>query len=186
MTIDDYINNFLRDAQYRVGTLSVEIDEMEDDGSTQYQLAFRQRLELTTFMDIVYEGKWYITDSGYNHIQYLEGAIDAEETWTQKEVIQEIEHLRYYTNMNEVPFINFTAHYPQIINGTGGSGSALPPPGSVLPPGTSYPLGAGFPAGLYGQTIFYNISNQPYAEFIDPYGGINTGESITSYFTGRT
>ena len=167
MTIDEYINNFLRDAQYRVGTLSVEIDEMEDDGSTQYREAFSQRLQLTTFMDIVYEGKWYITDSGYNHVQYTE-AMGEDESWNEKEVIQEIEYLRYYTNMNEVPFVTFTAHYPMITSGTGGSGSA-----------------PGLPFGVYGQSIFYNISNEPYAEFIDPYGGIYTGETINSYFTGR-
>ena len=169
--IDTYINDFLRDAQYRVGVLSKEIDELEDDGSTQYQLKYRQRMELIAFMDIVYEGKWYIMDNGYNHIQYLGTAAGQKETWTEKEVIQEIEHLRYYTEMNEVPFITFTAHYPQIVNliGSGGSGSA---PGYQVP------------AGIFGQVIFYNLSGVPYADFIDVYAGYN-GETITSYFTGR-
>ena len=168
MTINEYIDSFLRDAQYRIATLSVEIDSLEDKGSYQYRELFNKRLELSTFMDIVYEGKWYIID-GYNHIQYTESA-DQEETWTEKEVIQEIEYLRYYTEMNEVPFITFTAHYPQIVNsiGSGGSGS-----------------GTDFPAGLPGQTIFYNASSEPYADWIDPYGGMYTGESINSYFSGR-
>lgn len=162
------ISDFLRDAQYKVGLLSTEIDAVEDKGSYQYQLKVKQRLELTTFMDVVYEGKWYII-SGYNHIQYTLAMGDAA-MWSEKEVIQEIEHLRYYTNMNEVPFITFTAHYPQIVNsiGSGGSGS-----------------GAGFPAGLPGQTIFFDASKIPYADDIDPYGGMNDSETITSYFSGR-
>lgn len=123
-------------------------------------------------MDIVYEGKWYIT-SGYNHIQYTgaNGVTTEEKTWTEKEVILEIEYLRYYTLMNEVPFVTFTAHYPQIVNsilGSGGSGSVT-----------------GVPAGLYGMSIFYNASAQPYADYIDPYAGMYTGELISSYFNGR-
>jgi hypothetical protein len=168
-TIATYIDNFLRDAQYRVGQLTAEIDTIEDNGSYQYREKRRQRLELTTFMDVLYEGKWYIT-SGYNHIQYGGGGTD-ENTWTEREIIQEIEHLRYYTEMNEVPFINFTAHYPQIVNfitGAGGSGSVT-----------------GVPAGLYGMSIFYNASAQAYADYIDPYGGMYTAESISSYFNGR-
>lgn len=167
MTIDDYINNFLRDAQYRIGVLSSEIDALEDEGSYQYKLKSRQRLELGTFMDIVYEGKWYITSSGYNHIQYTT-SMGEKAAWTQKEVTQEIEHLRYYTEMNEVPFITFTAHYPQIINGSGVGSSAM-----------------GFPAGNYGQVIFYNALGVPYADDVDEYGGMYTNESINSYFSGR-
>lgn len=168
MTVADYIDAFLRDAQYRVGQLSADIDALEDDGSYQYTSLFRQRLELTTFMDIVYEGKWYI-DGGFNHIQYTTG-MGEDKLWNEKEVIQEIERLRYNTGMNEVPFITFTGHYPQIENPTGSGGS-----GSVV----------GWPAGLYGMSIFYNISNQPYADYIDPYGGLLTGESINTYFSGR-
>lgn len=169
MTIAEYINNFLRDAQYRIGVLSSEIDALEDDGSYRYRLKSRQRLELGTFMDIVYEGKWYITNAGYNHIQYTT-AMGEKVLWTEKEVIQEIEHLRYYTEMNEVPFITFTAHYPQIVNFIGGGGSGS---------------GTGLPAGTYGQVIFYNALGVAYADDIDEYGGMYTNESINSYFSGR-
>lgn len=170
MTIHDYINDFLRDAQYRVATLSVEIDQIGDDGSYQYRELFQKRLELTTFMDIVYEGKWYITNGGYNHIQYTTTS-DTEDMWTEREVIQEIEHLRYYTEMNEVPFVNFTAHYPQIVNliGSGGSGS-----GSTS-----------LPAGQFRQFMGFNATGYPEAQDIDEWGGHIDGESITSYFSGR-
>jgi hypothetical protein len=156
MTIAEYIDDFLRDAQYRIGELSSEIDDVEDNGSTQYRELYEKRMQLITFMDIVYEGKWYIVD-GYNHIQYTTTA-GTEDMWTEREVIQEIERLRYYTSMNEMPFINFTAHYPQIVNpiGSGGSGN-----------------GGNLPAGLPGDTIFYNAS------------GMFTGESINSYFSNR-
>lgn len=170
MTINDHINNFLRDAQYRIGTLSVEIDNLKDKGSYEYRILFEKRLHLSVFMDIVYEGKWYIID-GYNHIQYITTTGEAE-GWTEKEVIREIEHLRYYTDMNEVPFITFTAHYPQIINLTGSNEQV----GSG---------GSGLPVGTTGQIIFYNASGIPYTDSISPWAGMNTGESINSYFSGR-
>lgn len=169
MTIAEHISNFLRDAQYRIGQLSSEIDAIEDNGSNQYRELLQKRSELITFMDVVYEGKWYITNSGYNHIQYTE-TLGNKIMWTEREVLQEIEYLRYYTTMNEVPFVNFVAHYPQIVNSIGSGGS-----GNV----------GNLPAGLPGQTIFYNGSGQPYAETIDVYGGMFTGESINSYFSNR-
>jgi hypothetical protein len=169
MTINEYIDNFLRDAQYRVGTLSAEIDEIGDDGSYRYEELFFKRLELTLFMDVVYEGKWYITD-GYNHIQYTTTS-GTKTGWTEREVIQEIEHLRYYTEMNEVPFVTFTAHYPQIVNpiGSGGSGSGT---GSL-------------PAGQFGQIMGFNAIGEPVAQNVDPYGGHIDGEPIAAYFSGR-
>jgi hypothetical protein len=170
MTIADHINNFLRDAQYRIGELSVKIDEIGDDGSYLYKEMFDQRLQLTLFMDVVYEGKWYITESGYNHIQYTEES-DTTDMWTEREVIQEIQHLRYYTAMNEMPFINFTAHYPQIVNpiGSGGSGSG----------------NNSLPAGQFGQFMGFNAIGNPEAQDFDEWGGHIDGESITSYFSGR-
>lgn len=166
MTIHDYIADFLRDAQYRVGKLTAEIDALADDGGYLYEEKINHRLWLTAFMDIVYEGRWLISD-GYNHIQYV--SVPVEDSWTEREIIQEIQYLRYYTNMNEIPYINFTGHYPQIVLAITGSSQS----------------GSEFPAGNPGDSIFYNANKSPYAENIDPYGGIYTNESITSYFTGR-
>lgn len=167
MTLDEYISNFLRDAQYRIAQLSVKMDELQDDGSYQYKKLFQQRLELIVFMAILYEGKWYI-EGGYNHIQYE----DTEETWNSNDIIAEIEHLRYYTNMNEVPYITFTAHYPQIA-------SYLGIVGQVGSGGTQ------FPSGQPGNIIVYNNNSEPYADDVDPWGGQLINESITDFFEDR-
>ncbi len=164
MTIDDYIANFLRDGQYRIAVLSVEMNELEDQGSYQYKKLDRSRKDIANFMAILYEGKWLV-QSAYNHMQ-----IGAELTWTEREVTEEIEYLRYYNKMNEVPYITFTGHYPKIasiING-GGSGS-----------------GDSLPVGTFGQLMGFGGSGIAEAQTIDEYGGHIDGESITSYFIGR-
>lgn len=166
MTIHEHIDNFLRDGQYRVGQLSVELQTLDKEGSYLYDAKFKQRLEITMLMSMLYEGRWYIQD-GYNHVQYGDG----DEQWTEREIISEIEHIRYYTNMNEMPFINFTAHYPQIAFYLGIPES----PGSATP----------FPPGTSGQAIFYNSQGEPYAETIDSYAGMYDTETINDYFANR-
>jgi hypothetical protein len=165
MDINTTISNFLRDGQYRIAELSVKMDNIVDKGSYQYRECFKSRLDIIMLMRILYEGKWYIQD-GYNHIQFG----DTDDTWTENDLAQEIEYIRYYTNMNEMPYITFTAHYPQIASTIGGSGQV----GS-----------AAFPSGNPGDTIFYNSESQPYADSIDPYGGADDNETIEQYFSGR-
>lgn len=170
MTIDEHINNFLRDAQYQIALLSIEMNSLEDKGGKRYKDRANWRLQLATFMDIVYEGHWYIL-GGYNHIQYTD--VDAtEDKWTEAEVIEEIERLRSLTSMDEAPFITFAAYYPEIFKPTN-------------PIGSNTPGGVSFPPGSNGMTIFYNASGEPYADFISPYSGMTDGESINSYFSGR-
>lgn len=164
MTLDDYIANFLRDGQYRIAELSVEMNELEDQGSYQYVKLARSRKDIANFMAILYEGKWLV-QSAYNHMQ-----IGADLTWTEREVIEEIEHLRYYNKMNEMPYINFTAHYPKIASIISGGGTGS---------------GDSLPVGSYGQLMGFNPSGIAEAQTIDEYGGHIDGESITSYFSGR-
>jgi hypothetical protein len=163
MTYDDYIANYLRDAQGRIAELSVEMNELEDQGSYQYRKLVRSRSEIAAFMSILYEGKWLI-DGGYNHIQVGEGM-----TWTEREIIEEIEYLRYLHKMNELPYITFTAHYPRIasiING-GGAGSGV----------------AAVPVGTYGQLMGFDGGGGPEAQDISPWAGYIDGESINTYFS---
>jgi hypothetical protein len=169
-SLDTKISNFLRDAQYRIAVLSTEILSLKNGGSYLHKKLYEQRESLILFMNILYEGNWYISD-GYNHIVI---GSDAGE-WTEREIISEIEYLRYYTHMNEAPSINFTAHYPQIVSqiGTGNSGSG---------DGGS---GVSFPTGNPGDSIFYNALGLPYADSISSYGGMDSGQSINSYFSGR-
>lgn len=167
MTLDDYIANYLRDAQGRIAELSVEMALYKDKGSYDYLSLYRSRLELAEFMDILYEGNWLIKD-GYTHLQVGEPRPDG--GWSPNEVISEIEYLRYIHGVDEAPYINFTAHYPKIVSTIvgGGTGSA-----------------ASLPAGVRGQFIGYNISNEPIALDFDPWGGHRDSESINQYFQGR-
>jgi hypothetical protein len=171
MTIDQAISNFLRDAQYRIGYLSWKMDELQDSGSYQYRDLYKKRLQLSVFMSILYEGNWGIITPDFNHIQYDE-ATGCKTTWTEEEIMREIDYLRYYTGMNEVPYVTFTGHYPLISQSSsgesGGSGS-----------------GATLPQGLYGQMLVYNLTNQLVAVDIDEYGGMLDGESINAYFSDR-
>lgn len=164
MTVDDHVANFLRDAQFRIAEISVEINGLEDKGSYQYTKLNESRLQLSLFMSMLYEGKWLITGS-YNHVQIGEG-----QTWTEYELISEIQYLRHYNKMNVVPYITFTPHYPKIaglING-GGSGSV-----------------SSLPAGNFGQLMGFNGNGDPEAQDIDEWAGHRTGETITAYFSGR-
>jgi len=169
MTIDQAVSDFLRDAQYRIATLTSELHAIEDKGSKRYKTRDQWRLELSVFMDIVYEGHWYIQDA-YNHIQYTD-EVGTEDKWTEAEVMEEIDRLRALTEMNEVPFVTFAGYYPQMYT----------PVNSI--PGASSSVG--FPAGTSGMIIFYNASGVPYADNINPYAGMQEGESINSYFSGR-
>jgi len=166
MTLDDQIANFLRDAQYKIAEISVKMNEIEDQGSYQYRELHKSRRDLTRFMNSLYEGKWLI-QSGYTHMQ-----IGEDLTWTEREVIEEIEHLRYYNHMNEMPYITFTARYPKIVSIINGGGTGS---------GTSGDL----PSGIFGQLMGFNGAGQPEAQTISPWGGHIDGESITAYFSGR-
>jgi hypothetical protein len=164
MTLDDHISNFLRDAQYRIGELSVEMNEIEDQGSYQYRKLNKSRKDIARFMDQLYEGKWLI-QTGYNHLQ-----VGDDLTWKEREVIEEIQYLRYYNHMNEIPYVTFTGHYPKIVSIINGGGS-----GSV----------GSLPAGKFGQFMGFNGSDQPEAQDFDQWGGHIDGETINNYFSNR-
>jgi hypothetical protein len=167
MTVDDYIANYLRDAQYKIALLSVDMNKLEDQGSYSYNKLFKARLELATFMRVLYEGKWLVS-GGYNHLQIGETSTDV--IWTERQVIEEIEYLRYTHGMNEVPYITFTAHYPKIASSINGGGSGS---------------GGSLPAGQYGQLIGYDGGGNPEAQSIDSWGGHQDNETINTYFSGR-
>lgn len=165
MTINDYIADFLRDGQGRIAHIAIEIDDLEDGGGYRYDELLKQRREIIDLMAILYVGDWYISD-GYNHIQYG----SQEDQWTEKDLISEIQSVRYRTEMNEMPFINFTAHYPLIIDLiTGGSGSGTG--GDSLPTGNYMDILVANMSGIFTPQSFSNI------------GGMLELESIGDYFT---
>jgi len=162
MTIDDIIANFLRDGQGRIANIAVEMDKIGDDGGYRYAELKAQRTEIIMLMDILYVGDWFI-ENGYNHIQFG----SAEDQWTTVELIKEIELIRYRTQMNEMPFINFTGHYPHVLEViTGGSSSGS----SSLPTGNYLDILIADAGGNFIPQSFSNI------------GGMLEGESINDYF----
>jgi hypothetical protein len=106
------------------------------------------------------DGAGDIVISWYNHL-------DVGTTWTEWEVIAEIEHLRYYHHLNETPGINFTGHYLKIASTISGGGTGS---------------GGTLPAGTVGQLVTYNSSGDPIAETYDVWAGMNVGQTIASYF----
>lgn len=247
MTLNEYIANYLRDAQAKIAELSVEMNELEDQGSYQYQKLYRSRLELALFMDILYEGKWLVekeklTVTGItkanpaivtvsnignlsngdivkiqsvkgmtqvNDVKFMVRNIDGNTfelyneagtatinstsygtytsggeavvswynhlqvgtTWTEKDIISEIEYLRYHHHIDEAPGITFTGHYLKIVSTISGGGTGS---------------GTGLPAGQFGQIVYYNTSNIAEAIYPSDWGGQLPSETITQYFSGRT
>jgi hypothetical protein len=249
MTLSEHISNYLRDAQYRIAELSIEMNELEDQGSYQYQKLYRSRLELALLMDILYEGKWLIqkkkftitavskanpgvvtlssseglaigdvieiknvrgmtqlngnkytvknisgntfelynqtgtapvdssaystyTSGGdvivswYNHLQ-----VGTTSTWTETDVVSEIQYLRYHHNIDEAPGLTFSGHYLKIASTISGGGTGS---------------GTGLPAGQYGQFIWYNSSDIAEAIDISEWGGQLPSETITQFFSNRS
>lgn len=159
--MNDIIAAFLRDGQYRIAELSIELNVLRDDGSQEHNSLIEKRELIATLMDMLYEGCWLIT-SGYNHVQVGTGL-----TWSERELQAEIEYVRYETNMNEMPGINFTPHYPQIVQIITGGGTGS---------------GGSLPSGNFGQFLMYDINGQLIPIDISPYGGWSVTDSITQYF----
>lgn len=159
------VNDFLRDAQYRVAELSVEIDDLNDEGNSEYYELIDLRRQLLVFMDIVYWGRHPIID-GYN---FLAGG----NAWTDAEIIKECHYLRSKANLNPVPYINWNNYNPEIVS-FGDSGTT----GNTV-------NGAVFPTGTLGQYLTYNASGNVVASAFPIYGGALSSEDIFDYFGDR-
>ena len=152
-TIDETINNFLRDAQYRIAELSVSIEEKRKEGySHDDELWLRSQLIL--WMDMIYDPRGGIYD-GYNYL----------ESWTDREIQAECEYLRKLSGMAHMPLLTFAGYSPQIRQIiTGDSGSAT------------------FPYGNINDILVYtSAGNTPVATPFPQIGGMTT-ETIAEYF----
>lgn len=163
LDIDQIVNDFLRDAQYRVAEITIEMDSMDNESNRGYRELQKVRHQLITFMSVL----WWPYDEladGYNFM--LAGTTD----WTERKIIKEIEYLRRVARLNQVPYLSFTNHITELL-----SMSA-----------TSTSTGYGFPIGTQGQYITYNISGDPIAVDFPIHGGMKAYEDINMYFAGRT
>jgi hypothetical protein len=156
MNINQYILDFLADAQYRVAELAGEILELKN-GGYGYEVEEWERAQLILWMDLLYESR----DSIWDWYNYLG-------KWTDKEIKQECEYLRKLSGMSKIPWLTFSAYAPDVVN-------------VILGGGTS----ANFPTGNSGDILLYDTDglNPTPTHFPEEGGMTDEITSITEYFT---
>lgn len=152
--IDQYIADFIRDAQFRMAEIATELDALGDFDSPRYIELDGYRRELYAFMDILYVGNWSIA-GGYNHLD-----------WDEYDIKAEAEYLRNRTEMITSPYTTFVGLYPQIVENISGGVN-----------------GTGLPAGDPLDIIQYNLNSEPVTVKMPTFAGMQTGDTPTTYFT---
>lgn len=154
--IDQIVNDFMRDAQWRVAEIGIELDNMPSKKSAEYKRLYHIRQELYLFMDTLYVGRHVIRD-GYTYMF---------NTWSERETIEEIEYLRNWSGMTVTPFYNFVSRYEQIRNNITGNGGS-----------------SGFPNGDPGDFYVINANGFVEAYPFPNFAGLIDSESIDDYFS---
>lgn len=152
--IDQYISDFIRDAQFRIAELAVDMDGFDSFESKEYLDAEDKMNSLYNFMDVLYIGNWSIL-GGYNHID-----------WDDYDIQSECERLRAYTSMVTSPYMTFVGNYPQIVSSITGSSTS-----------------DGLPFGGANNFIFYNEAGDPETILFPTSVGNVDGESAADYFS---
>ena len=160
MDINKEISDFLRDAQYKLALITIEMDEKDDDGDVYYQQLKEQRWELDYFYSILYE----TTQAMIGTYNWLTAA-----GWTEKDIMNEIHYLRNKYQLNGLPVLNYASSVTQIVNYVS-NGQVQ---GAVVPP----PVGAG--DILVGSASGWLVGS------LSDYAGMIDTESLVTYFTGR-
>ena len=159
MTIEQSISDFLRDGQYRIGEITVQLNESElSRNSDEYNKLWTMRHDLIQFIDILYNARYSFIDNKYRFLD-----------WTDLEIQKEIEYLRYWSGVNEIPYFSFVAYYPWIVNNVVGSGG----------------VSIGIPNGNLGQYLVYGLNNSVVPQDFPDRCGVIAGENINDYFSGR-
>lgn len=99
------ISEFLRDAQYRVSKLSIEMNAMKKR-RRGYDKLHDLRAQLLLWMDLLYESRDSIYTPEFN---YLGG-------WTERQIIGECEYLRSISGMATIAYITFAGYNPVVRN----------------------------------------------------------------------
>lgn len=172
MAIHTDILAFLRDAQYRVAELTSEINEGLEIGEIQSPKSkHRLRLELSMFIEVLYEINWGFTN-GYNLILTNEDPVVYMTGWNLNLLNHEMQYLRNKAGMVNMPLISFGPYWTDVVNISTGQNNP--------------PINGGLNViGVYKQFPMFNISNQLVAVDVDEYAGMLLNETITDYFSGR-
>lgn len=113
------ISDFLRDAQVRVGQLTASMAASGNEGSTMYQEQYTQRKALYDFITILYDKYAAPMSDGLTTFLIAPPLADMDSTkypaWTDREIVDEIEYLRWYGQLTYNPASVFIAYYTQII-----------------------------------------------------------------------
>ena len=151
--INTIVNDFLRDAQYRIAEFTIEINEKKKEGYSYDEEQF-MRAQLILFMDLLYDSRADIYE-GYNFL----------EDWTDLEIQRETEYLRKFTGMGEIPYLTFAGYSPEIRQEILGDGN-----------------GVTFPFGNVGDMLIYQTAGIAPVTIPFPEEGGMIGETIDEYF----
>ena len=107
MNVNETVNDFLRDAQYRIAELSTQVNTHNTNIERLSDIDDIKdiRSQLIMFMDVVYEGYTAIYD-GSNYLGY----------WTDLQIVEECEYLRNISGMNAMPYLSFSANEISFAN----------------------------------------------------------------------
>ncbi len=153
MTIDEIVDRFLADAQYRVATLSIEMTDQKKEGLPITNNEWL-RSQLILWMDLLYDSRHSIYD-GYNFLG----------SWSDREIQAECEYLRKLTGMTEIPYITFAGYSPEIRNNIIGGGG-----------GVSFPFG-----NVNDILVYQTAGNTPVTQQFPEEGGM-IGETVFEFF----
>lgn len=165
------ISDFLRDAQAKVADLTWKMIVLRDAGDPTYQDYYLQRKALYDFMKICNDKYTFFYDDTTTFLQAT-GLTQRFPDWTDREVIDEIEYLRFFGQLETLPFFVFVGYYPTILAEIPSSGFG---PGSGWTP----------PDGNFLQTLRYDAGGNLIVVDWPDYLGMVTRD-INSYFLGRT
>ncbi len=110
------IADFLRDAQYRVATLSIQMIGMKKRRK-EYDRLHDLRAQIILWMDLLYESRDSVYGDDFN---YLGG-------WTDRQIIEECEYLRKIGGMSTIAYITFAGYSPIVRSIITGVVGAIPP-----------------------------------------------------------
>lgn len=154
--VNTVVNDFLRDAQYRVAELSGVIDDKKRKSKRRRSNEKEKdlRAQLLLWMDCLWDSRQTIHGDDYNFLH----------DWSDEEIIAECEYLRAISGMNEIPFLTWAGYSPSVR--------------TVI----TQLLTGNLPVGILDDHIVYDGNGDPIATPFPKVGGMQ-GETIDVYFS---
>mgnify|MGYP000625072375 CR=1 FL=1 len=160
MEISEHIDNFITPARHKVGEYTIELDKLKDQGSYHDDLIkeiLDKRLELYMFLDVI-APNIQISD-GINFLDFT--------SWSEKELFEEIQYLRWRNDLDTFPVIHTNARKPIVKDGGISTSSTDTSPT--------------IPDGLFNQILIFNSLGSLQSFYFEQYGGM-LSDDIGTYF----